>query len=73
MDSKGKQREVPSSLTDEVADKVVAEDQLPFLSRPLGVREKPSTIHMTWREEMTDQDVRMKHRKALYVHAVFSC
>ncbi|THH27441.1 hypothetical protein EUX98_g6747 [Antrodiella citrinella] len=54
---------------DEVAEKVIEDDDLPFLSRPLGVKEKPSTIPMTWRQEMMDQDVRMKHRQKLVKEA----
>lgn len=65
-DPKGKQKEIPPPV-DSVAEKVTEDDRLPFLSRPLGVQEKPSTKPASWREDMMDQDIRMKHRQKLYV------
>ncbi|EKM58002.1 uncharacterized protein PHACADRAFT_251952 [Phanerochaete carnosa HHB-10118-sp] len=42
---------------------------LPFLTRPLGVRERPTAERMSWREEMMNQDVRQAHREALVKEA----
>ncbi|TCD65128.1 Mitochondrial ATPase complex subunit atp10 [Steccherinum ochraceum] len=68
LDPKGKQKEVETPA-DTLAEKLAEDEQIPFLSRPLGVKERPSTVGMTWREEMMDQDVRMKHRKTLVKEA----
>lgn len=59
---KGKQS-AASAKTGDAGD-----DALPFLSRPLGVSERPTTEPRTWREDMMDQDTRTAHRRALYVH-----
>ena len=68
-DSKGKEKEVPPP-PDAVAAQMVKDDRLPFLNRPLGVKRKPSTVALTWTEEMLDQDIRMDHRYKLYVSGV---
>ena len=65
-DTKGKGKE---SIQSEKAGKSV--EELPFLPRPLGVRERPSTIPRTWQEEMMDQETRMDHRRKLYVALSF--
>ena len=45
---------------------------LPYLPRPLGVREPPTTTRKSWREqtmELMDQDVRLARRKHMYVYS----
>ena len=41
------------------------EDKLPLLSRPLGVKEPPSTEASTWAQNMLNQEVRMEQRDKL--------
>ena len=41
------------------------EDKLPLLSRPLGVKEPPSTKASTWAQNMLNQEVRMEQRDKL--------
>lgn len=62
VESKGKAKE---SVQTEVS-KGNVNGGLPFLPRPLGVRERPGTERMSWREEMMDQDIRHAHKEALY-------
>ncbi|TDL22825.1 hypothetical protein BD410DRAFT_199975 [Rickenella mellea] len=53
-------------------DKQAQEDVLPFLPRPLGVVDPPSTLRKTWTEktqELMDQDVRMARRKHIVKEA----
>ena len=41
---------------------------LPFLQRPLGVKERPSPVIKTWadtREELMNQETRLEQRKHL--------
>ncbi|KAH8103006.1 ATP10 protein-domain-containing protein [Cristinia sonorae] len=66
-DVKGKQKEV----VDKTADKLSEDDELPFLSRPLGVKSVPSLLggKKKWRERMMDQDVRMKERQQIVKEA----
>ena len=59
-DVKGKGKETAEPDT---AGKLV--DGLPFLPRPLGVHERPTTVGRSWREDMMDQETRMDHRKKL--------
>lgn len=66
-DAKGKGKETTQEPT---TRKPV--DALPFLSRPLGIRERPSTVARSWQEEMMDQDTRMANRKKLYVVISFA-
>lgn len=63
--TKGKAKE--SAEAD--GSKSEASGGLPFLPRPLGVRERPTSERMSWREEMMDQDIRQAHREALYVYS----
>ena len=54
--------------TTKTKTKVKESDDLPPLSRPLGVPELPTTYKKTWRDrtlELMDQDVRMERRKHL--------
>ncbi|KAI0792462.1 ATP10 protein-domain-containing protein [Abortiporus biennis] len=60
-DLKGKQKE-DAVVEDVVQNKT---DDVPLLNRPLGVREPPSIYRKSWRENMTDQDIRMQQRRAL--------
>lgn len=63
---KGKGKGV-SGVQDEVVEAMEEElDRLPFLQRPLGVREPPSTEPKSWKDEMMNQEVRMDHRRKLY-------
>ena len=66
----------PSSSTSKTLEKVVAEektkegdDELPFLPRPLGVFDQPTTYRKSWKEntlELMDQDVRLERRRHMY-------
>ncbi|KAK7686018.1 hypothetical protein QCA50_010829 [Cerrena zonata] len=49
----------------EIPSPVEKEDKLPLLSRPLGVKEPPSTESHTWAQNMTNQEVRMEQRDKL--------
>ncbi|GJE94841.1 ATPase assembly factor ATP10 [Phanerochaete sordida] len=62
---KGKEKESAQANS----SKSAADAGLPFLPRPLGVRERPTTVHATWREEMMDQDVRQARKEALIKEA----
>jgi mitochondrial ATPase complex subunit ATP10 len=46
-------------------------DPLPYLPRPLGVKDRPSLVSLSWQERMMDQDARMEERKVMYVHHSF--
>ncbi|TBU25951.1 ATP10 protein-domain-containing protein [Dichomitus squalens] len=63
--AKGKEKEAVSSVD---ASQAVAQDELPLLQRPLGVREKPKARVRTWsdaKEKFMDQDKRMEERTHL--------
>jgi ATPase complex subunit ATP10 len=48
-------------------------EPLPLLQRPLGVREPPTTVPKTRKEQlndMLDQNKRMEHRRHLYVFSL---
>lgn len=62
---KGKEKESAQTA----GTKQNASSALPFLPRPLGVRERPTTDRMSWREEMMDQDIRQARREALIKEA----
>lgn len=42
------------------------DDELPFLPRPLGIFDRPTTLQKSWKEstlELMDQDVRLERRR----------
>lgn len=72
VQSKGKEKET-SPGTDAAA--AVAQDELPLLQRPLGVKEKPKARSKTWsdtKEKFMDQDKRIEERTHLCVSVFFA-
>lgn len=67
-----KEKNEPAAL-----DEPQAEDEpLPFLQRPLGVPEPPTTKPRTWEDtkaDMLDQSKRIEARRHMYVSARFNC
>lgn len=60
-------------MTDAAA--AVAQDDLPLLQRPLGVKEKPKARSKTWsdtKEKFMDQDKRIEERTHLCVSVFFA-
>lgn len=62
QDGKAKATGAKAFSTAEKEDK---NDGLPLLSRPLGVKEPPSTETSTWTQNMLNPDVRMEQRDKL--------
>ncbi|EIN08441.1 hypothetical protein PUNSTDRAFT_87856 [Punctularia strigosozonata HHB-11173 SS5] len=68
-DAKGKGKAPDTPATEQEPEtKKKADDALPFLQRPLGVREPPSTLARSWeqrRADLLDQDKRLAKRQHL--------
>lgn len=63
---KGNAEDVVDKSSDQVIKAMEEEqDRLPFLQRPLGVREPPTTEPKSWKDEMLNQETRMDHRRKL--------
>ncbi|KAJ3481526.1 hypothetical protein NLI96_g7600 [Meripilus lineatus] len=67
---KGNAEDVVDKSSDQVIKAMEEEqDRLPFLQRPLGVREPPTTEPKSWKDEMLNQETRMDHRRKLVKEA----
>lgn len=65
-------KDVEKSVENELDDDDDGVPSLPLLQRPLGVKEPPTTVPKTRKEqmeEMLDQNKRMEHRRHLYVQS----
>lgn len=66
---KGKEKEAAVDGDSVVEAMEKEQDRLPFLQRPLGVPEPPTTEPQSWKDEMMNQEVRMDHRRKLWVYS----
>ncbi|KAI0077371.1 hypothetical protein K474DRAFT_1661807 [Panus rudis PR-1116 ss-1] len=65
---KGKQKQTKDA-TDKVLSDMNKGDEIPLLSRPLGVKRRPTTEPSSWKDNMMDQEVRMEQRQKLVKEA----
>ncbi len=66
MSDDGPSTQTPDAVDKASEDSKQEEDTLPFLQRPLGVDDPPTTYKKSWKEkaeELMDQDFRLARRR----------